>query len=138
MAHYIYPAVFIPDEDKGYTVVFPDLHGCITEGDTLEETLEMAAEAMALHLYGMEVDGDVIPAPSRMNDVVFPEEATPDSFVSLVSAYTEPIYDEVANRAVKKTLTIPNWLNVMAEQRNINFSKVLQTALRKELNVVEK
>jgi predicted RNase H-like HicB family nuclease len=117
MPHYIYPAILIPATDApGFTVVFPDLPGCITEGDTLAHTLEMAAEAMALHLYSMEIDGDPIPAPSNTTDITYPPEANAASFITLVSARTEPIRDELENRAVKKTLTIPNWLNTLAEQ----------------------
>ena len=65
MDRYVFPAVFDPCEEGGYTVTFPDLPGCITEGDTEEESFQMAKEALELHLYGMERDGDEIPKPSR-------------------------------------------------------------------------
>jgi len=138
MAKYTYPAIFDPDENGGYTVTFPDLPGCVTEGDSLDEALAMAAEAMALHLYGMERDGDPIPDPSNPADVQLPEDAADGAFVTLIQARTEPIHDEMANRAVKKTLTIPQWLNDEAEKAGINFSQVLQYALKEKLGIVEK
>ena len=91
MPKYLYPAVFDPNENGGYTVTFPDLPGCVTEGDTLDEALQMAAEAMALHLYGLERDGDQIPAPSKPAHVCIPRDASSDAFVTLVAARTEPV-----------------------------------------------
>lgn len=137
MASYVYPAIFEPYEDGSYVVSFPDLPGCVTQGDDLEDALSMAQEAMALHLYGMERDGDVIPAPTDASKVVIPADANPGAFVTLIHARTEPIRDEVMNRAVKKTLTLPRWLNDAAEEAGLNFSQVLQRALKEELGVVE-
>ncbi|MDN5375540.1 MAG: hypothetical protein PWQ39_580 [Thermacetogenium sp.] len=138
MPKYVYPAIFDPNEHGGYTVTFPDLPGCVTEGDTLDEALKMAAEAMALHLYGMEEDGDEIPVPSNPVEVKLPEDASPGAFVTLIQARTEPIRDETQNRAIKKTLTIPKWLNDAAEKEGINFSQVLQYALKEQLGFVDK
>jgi len=138
VAKYTFPAVFDPNENGGYTVTFPDLPGCITEGDDLDEALAMAAEAMALHLYGMERDGDPIPEPSKPAEVQFPDDVSPGAFVTVIQARTEPIHDEMASRAVKKTLTIPQWLNDEAEKAGINFSQVLQYALKEKLGIVEK
>lgn len=138
MAKYIYPAIFDPNEDDGYTVTFPDLPGCVTEGDNLNEAMEMAAEAMALHLYGMERDGDIIPDASSPADVQLPKDADPSAFVTLISARTEPIRDELANRAVKKTLTVPQWLNDEAEKAGVNFSQLLQYAIKEKLGIFEK
>ncbi|MEJ8546617.1 type II toxin-antitoxin system HicB family antitoxin [Brevibacillus borstelensis] len=138
MAKYIYPAVFDPNENGGYTVTFPDLPGCVTEGDNLDDALLMAAEAMALHLYGMERDGDPIPAASKVGDHLIPDDAEPSAFVTLIQARTEPIRDELQNRAVKKTLTIPQWLNEEAEEAGINFSQLLQYAIKEKLGIVDK
>lgn len=137
MAKYIYPAIFDPNENNGFTITFPDLPGCITEGDDLDEALLMAAEAMALHLYGMERDGDDIPHPSAPADVSL-EDSDPGAFVSLVQARTEPIRNELQNRAVKKTLTVPQWLNDEAEAAGLNFSQTLQYALKEQLGITEK
>lgn len=137
MPKYVYPAIFEVNEHGGYTVTFPDLPGCVTEGNNLDNALQMAAEAMALHLYGMERDGDNIPAPTKPSEIRFPEEIDKDIFVTLIQARTEPIRDEIQNRSVKKTLTVPKWLNDEAEEAGINFSQVLQYALKEQLGIKE-
>ena len=137
MAQYIFPAIFDPNENGGFTITFPDLPGCITEGDNLGEALQMAAEAMALHLYGMERDDEDIPLPSAVADIEIPEDTTSGAFVTMIQARTEPIRDEIQNRSVKKTLTIPKWLNDEAEKHGINFSHELQWALKEKLGFYE-
>lgn len=131
MDRYIFPAVFEPGAKKGYTVTFPDLPGCITEGDSMEEALHMAKDALELHLYGMEKDGDIMPAPTSPEKLKIPEK----SFVSLIEIWMPVIRDEMQNKAVKKTLTIPKWLNDVAEKNNVNFSQVLQSALKEYLGL---
>jgi predicted RNase H-like HicB family nuclease len=130
MDNYIFPAVFEPGEIKGYIVTFPDLPGCVTEGDTLEEALRMARDALELHLYGME-DGDEIPGPTPPEKVGVLKGA----FVVPIEAWMPLVRDEMANRSVKKTLTIPKWLNDLAEERQVNFSHILQTALKERLGI---
>ena len=134
MDRYIFPAVFEPGEKKGYTVTFPDLPGCITEGETIEEALHMAKEALELHLYGLEEDGDSIPPPTPPEKLNIPQRA----FISLVEVWMPAIRDEMRNKAIKKTLTIPKWLNDMAEKNKVNFSHILQTALKDYLGIREK
>lgn len=130
---YIFPAVLEPGENRGYVASFPDLPGCVTEGETVEEALHMAKDALELHLYGLEEDGDRIPEPTAPEKLRIPEGA----FVSLVEAWMPVVRDEMRNRAVKKTLTIPKWLNDMAEANKVNFSHVLQAALKDCLGVPE-
>jgi predicted RNase H-like HicB family nuclease len=134
MDRYIFPAVFEKGENKGYTVTFPDLPGCITEGDTVEEALRMAKEALELHLYGMEEDGDTIPTPTAPENIKTDNEGV---FISLVDAWMPLVRDEMQNKAIKKTLTLPKWLNDIAENNKINFSQMLQTALKEYLGVTE-
>ena len=122
---YVYPAILSPDPDGGYTVDFPDLLGCVTEGDTLAEALSMAADAMAGWLYSAQRHGDEIPVPTDIESV--PHEVG-DS-VTLVMADVEAYRRSVESFAVKKTLSIPSWLNVQAEAANINFSQLLQESL---------
>lgn len=129
MDRYIYIAVFDYDED-GYTVTFPDLPGCITCGDDMEEAYMMAKEALELHLYGMEEDGDEIPVPSKPIDIKLDDK---NKFTALIEAYMPLVRDQMANKSVKKTLTIPKWLNDLAEKHNINFSQTLQSALKQYL-----
>ena len=83
MAKYAYPAIFTPEE-KGYSIVFPDLEGCYTCGDRLEDGLEMARDALAIVLYGYEKDGRVIPTPSKLNTLSVEE----NEFVSYVACDT--------------------------------------------------
>lgn len=108
---------------------FPDLPGCVSAGDTLEKSLSMAREALSLHLYGMIEDGDTIPVSS--DPAAIPTE--PGAFVAPVEGRPEMVGDKIRNRSVKKTLTIPNWLNEAAEAQKVNFSQVLQEALRERI-----
>ena len=117
---YTYMAFLTKEADGGYSVRFPQLEGCYTQGDTFEEALQMARDAMSLHLYGMEKDGEAIPA---------------DEIAVPVTVWMTPVRDAQENRAVKKTLTIPAWLNDAAEQRKVNYSQILQSALKDYLGV---
>ena len=129
-SHYTYPAIFTAEADGGYSVRFPQLDGCFSQGDTMDEAIEMAADAMALHLFGLEEDRESIPAPC------FDDLAHADGeFVVPITAWMTPFRDEMYNRAVKKTLTIPAWLNEAAERHQINFSQVLQSALKDQLRL---
>lgn len=127
----IYPAIFHPEADGGYSVDFPDLLGCVTEGDTLIEAVAMAEDALGIYLYSLKEDKEPYPTPSDPATI----KTKDGSFISLVE------YDEIEylkrtdNHAIKKTLTIPAWMDTMAKERNINFSKVLQNALKKELTL---
>lgn len=93
----------------------------------------MAKEALELHLYGMEEDEEPIPEPTLPSAIKLPKGA----FVSLIEAWMPPVRDEMANRAVKKTLTIPQWLNDIAEKKKVNYSHLLQESLKQHL-VVQK
>lgn len=126
---YTFAAIFTREADGGYSVRFPQLDGCFTQGDTWEEARRMAAEAMSLHLYGMEQDGEAIPEPSMDVETGSGEMAVP------ITAWMTPFRDEMENRAVKKTLTIPAWLNEAAEKRHVNYSQLLQSALKDYLGV---
>lgn len=128
---YVYPAIFTPEENGGYSVLFPDLEGCYTCGDNLEDSLEMASDALALVLYGYEKERRPIPAPSAREDIVIKD----NEFINYVSCDTMAYRKRYNNKAVKKTLTIPEWLNEEATALGINFSQVLQDALKKQLNI---
>ena len=131
MAKYVYPAIFSPSEDSGFTVSFPDVSGCYTEGDTLAEAIEQAKDALCLMLYDLEEREESIPVPTSINDVV----TESGDIVSLVACDTLEYRKFFDKKAVKKTLTIPNWLNTMAERADINFSAALQEALIEKLNI---
>jgi len=117
---FVYPAIF-HQEGNAYWVEFPDLPGCQSFGDTLPETMAEAQEALAAYVLTMLEQGKPLAQPSDIG-AISPE----DGFTSLV-ACTIDQYKET--RAVKKTLTIPSWLNDRATAMGVNFSQVLQEAL---------
>jgi len=129
----IYPACFYPCEEGGYTVIFPDLPGCVTEGDTLTEAMDMAVDAASGWLLDSVENNEQLPKASDIKSVV-PSEYE-NGFVSLVSIDLDGYSKKSGNRAIKKTLTIPAWLNTLAEKENVNFSQVLQNALANHLGI---
>lgn len=130
---YVYPAIFDYAGD-GIAIEFPDLPGCLPCAHTTEEAIKNAREAMALHLYGMEQDGDPIPDPTPLPKL----HAGENQAIVLVEAWMPPFRDELEQRAIKKTLTIPKWLDDLAQEQNVNFSHVLQNALKQYLGVNDK
>ena len=132
MAKYVYPAIFTP-EDGGFSIRFPDVENCFTEGDDLADALDMAADALCLVLYDLEERQQTIPATSDLSAIQ--AQLQPGEFVSLVTCDTITYRRLHDNRAVKKTLSIPSWLNDMAERAGINFSGTLQEALKQQLHI---
>lgn len=130
MAKYIYPAIF-SKEDDFYVVHFPDLESCYTQGESLQEAYEMASDILCLTLYNMEEEKAEIPPSTEISEI----KTKQGEFVSLVSCDTLEYRKYYDNRAVKKTLTIPAWLNTMSEREGINFSAVLQAALKERLHL---
>lgn len=131
MAKYVYPAVFTPEENGMFSINFPDLEGCYTCGDSLEDGIEMAQDALALVLYGYEKDNKPIPAPSNRNDI----ELEGNDFVNYIACDTLAYRKMYNNKSVKKTLTIPEWLNEAANMAGLNFSQVLQEALMQKIGI---
>lgn len=132
MDRYIFPAIFEPGEQHGYCITFPDLPGIVTSGETVEESLSAAKEALELHLYGLEEDGEKIPAATSPHKVTLPDD---NAFVNLVEVWMPLVRDEMANKSVKKTLTIPKWLNDAAEKHHVNYSHILQESLKHHLGI---
>ncbi len=132
MANYVYPAVFQEAEEGGYLVNFPDIPGCFTEGDDLRDALKMAGEVLPLMLCTYEDKGMEIPVPSPIRSV----KCGKDSFATYISCDTGSYRRSRNNRAVKKTLSIPAWLDEAATAAGINFSQTLQEALKAQLHVV--
>lgn len=129
---YTYIAVFSYDDD-GITIEFPDLPGCLpcAEKDDTETALKNAKEALGLHLYGMEQDGDTIPDPTLLENI----HLEPGQLPVLIDVYMPPLRERIRNRYVKKTLSIPAWLNESAVEAGVNFSQVLQNALIQQLGL---
>ncbi|MGI6361778.1 MAG: type II toxin-antitoxin system HicB family antitoxin [Bacillota bacterium] len=130
----IYPACLYPCEEGGYTVVFPDLPGCVTEGDTLEDALDMAADAACGWILGETEDDNPFPSASDIKGIIADEYK--EGFTSLIPLDMEKYAKNHSNKSVNKTLTIPAWLNTAAEKENVNFSQVLQEALAKKLDAM--
>ncbi len=127
---YFFPAIFEVADD-GISIEFPDLSGCLPCGSTTEEAINNAKEAMALHLYAMEEDGDPIPEPIEITKLKLAD----NQFVAMIEAWMPPFRDEMRNKAVKKTLTIPKWLDDVATEKGVNFSHILQDALKEYLGI---
>jgi predicted RNase H-like HicB family nuclease len=125
-----YLAVFETDESPGISVYFPDVPGCVSCGDNFDHALQMAKEALALHIYGMEKDGE---APPKRTDKV-PQTGAGDMVVP-VTVYPDIVKDEINNRREKTTVTIPHWLKSAAEAEGLNYSRLLETALKETLGV---
>ena len=131
MTKYTYPAVFTTEKDGGYSVDFPDIPGCYSCGDTLADAIYMAEDALAFMLYGYEQEKRAIPTPSNPSDLV----VNKNEFVNYVACDTLVYRKRHNNRAVKKTLTIPEWLNERAVEMGLNFSQVLQEALMQRIEM---
>lgn len=130
---YIYPALFYhPEEDpSAYVVHFPDLD-VYTQGENIPHALDMAKELLELTLFGLEETGEKIPTASDPSILNLDQ---PGAFVTLVSVYMPVVRAEMAQQFVRKTVTLPKWLNDVAETAGINFSKSLQTAIRLKLDI---
>ena len=126
---YIFPAVF-DFADDGISI-FPDLPGCLPCAGSEEEAIVNAKEALMLHLYGMEQDGESIPEPSKLKSITTEKNQA----IVLVDVFMPPFREKQRTKYVKKTLSIPSWLNAEAEHSGINFSAVLQEALKAQLHL---
>ncbi len=130
---YRFIAVFEYGESGTVGVYYPDLPGCVSAEDSIEKAIESAKEALCLHLYGMEEDGDEIPKPSRLQDISFDKNEIP----MLVEVYMKPFREKMHKHFVKKTLSIPGWVNAIAEEQGVNFSAVLLKGLKEECHISE-
>ena len=123
----VYPVCFYKEKEGGYSVVVPDLLGCCTQGESLEEAIQMAQDAALGWLLTAVEENEELPKATDIKSIKLENE---DGFVSLMlldlGAYSAK-YGK--RKSVKKTLSIPVWLNERAEKMQINFSKTLQDAL---------
>lgn len=127
---YFYPAVFTYEPGQEIAVDFPDLK-CATSGINDDDALLSARELLGCVLNGLEEDGEEIPAPTPLTNI----ETQPNERAVLVDVYMPSIRLAHLNRAVNRTVTLPAWLNAAALERNINFSQVLQDALKTQLHI---
>lgn len=127
---YYYAAIF-HKEDIGYSVWINDIPGCISQGDSLREAVINIKDALGLYYEDYKSRNETLPAPSELNDIECEENETAVLIEFDVLEYLK----RNSRKAVKKTLTIPAWLNTIAEENDINFSSVLQAALKEKLNI---
>lgn len=127
---YSFIAVFDVAED-GISIEFPDLPGCLPCADTMEEALKNAREALGLHLWGLEQDGEEIPKPTQIQNITLEKNQVP----AVIEVFMPAFRDKLNNRFVKKTLSLPAWLADMADKDGVNCSKVFQNALIDYLGV---
>jgi predicted RNase H-like HicB family nuclease len=126
----VYPVVLTPAKEGGYCVSVPDFD-CDTQGDDLADALYMAEDVISLMGVVMQDDGEAIPPPSDIDSV----KAAKGEIKTLVSVDFDAYRRKTESRVVRKSLTIPSWLNVKAEDAGVNFSSVLQEALKEKLGL---
>lgn len=130
MAKYVYPAVFTK-EDCGYAVNFPDVPSCYTSGQTMAEAIEMAEDVLSITMCDREDENLETPKASEIDEIKHEK----NEVISLIACDTLEYRKLYNNKAVKKTLTIPTWLNTIAEKNQVNFSSILQKALVEQLHL---
>ncbi len=127
---YFYPAVFTEEEGKEIAVVFPDLN-CATSGVDEKDALLSARDLLGCVMNGLEEDGEEIPVPSKLIDI----KTDINERVVLVDVYMPSVRMKGVNQSVNRTVTLPAWLNALALEHNINFSRLLQQAIKSELHI---
>lgn len=134
-----YPAIFYKEKDGSFSVVFPDLNHLSTDGENFNDAMTMAIDCLAGYVYSEKRDGNELPPPTPIDELdPHCEDDSDDDFVSIFTSAVAVDVEQYAKQhfdiAVKKTLSIPKWLNDKAKAHKINFSKILQNALMQELN----
>lgn len=127
---YAYVAIFNYADD-GISISFPDLEGCCPCAKTTDEALKNAKEAMGLHIWGMEQDGEELPVPTSIKDIHLTDGDVP----ALIEVFMPPIRERINSKFVKKTLSLPAWLAAKADEDGVNCSKIFQNALMDYLQV---
>jgi len=125
----VYPAVFTPYEDKsgGYAVEFPDLPGCVTGGDDMAEAIFLAEDAASGWILTELEESNIVPKPTELSKI----KVEQGQFVNMVALDMDTYAAKHGNKSVKKTLTIPAWLNTYVEENNISCSEILRESLSK-------
>lgn len=130
---YIYPVCIYPGDLGGYTVIVPDLPGCVTEGETIADALEQAVDAASGWVLDELEEGKKAPKASAPENVKADEYE--NGLVSVIMLDIDAYAEKYGSKAVRKNCTIPAWLNTAAEKANLNFSQILQTALQERLHM---
>ena len=125
MAEYVYPALFHSNEDGSFTITYPDLPGCISEGKSLGNAMYMAQSALTQWIEYLTDKKQSIPLASNLESI----KTTQDEFVNLIRVEIKE------KRAVKRTVSIPKWMDDKVIETGLSLSRVLQDALKEKLNV---
>lgn len=133
MSKLFYPAVFHTAEEGGFWVTFPDFPETFTQGEDMEDAYQMAVDALGMSITGMEEAGATLPAPSVPVEIKLDEK----SMLMVIEFDMQAYKKKTGTRAVKKTLTIPEWLNEEALSLNLNFSQILQEALIHKITMIK-
>ena len=127
---YVYPALFVV-EDDGIIVTFPDLDDTFTDGATMQEAFENAEDVLNLMLWNREEEKKEIPLPSPLEQITVPQGAT----LAMIKADTLAYRKMHDTKTIRRSITIPSWLDTLARERNINFSQLMQNAIRRECGI---
>lgn len=127
MKEYIYPAVFHKNKDNTFTVTFPDLLGCITEGKTLGQAMKMAQLALTQWIEYLHDEKEIIPPASNCHDI----KITNEEIISFIQA------DLRDTRAVKRTVSLPKWMDDKLAELGFSLSKILQEAAQKKIDMIK-
>lgn len=128
---YLYPAILTYEDGYDIAVTFPDLPGCATSGETEAEAVAAGREALGIHLFGMEEDGDEFPTPSSLKDI----KVEDGEVIAMIDVFMPSIRLNQTNKAVNRTVTLPAWLNAKAVELGVNFSQLLQDSIKREIGV---
>lgn len=128
--YYIYPAVLTYEEGHEIAVVFPDLD-CATSGVNDADALRSARELLGITMFGLEEDGEAIPAATPLERIPIGK----NEHTVLIDVYMPTIRLAGVSKSVSRTVTLPAWLNAAAVERDVNFSQVLQSALKEQLHL---
>lgn len=127
---YIFPAI-IKLVEGSYEVKFPDIYNCFTFGDNLEDALDSARDVLELCLYDMEKDNITIPEASGIQDI----KLSKNESIAWINVWMIPVRDKMENKSIKKTVTIPKWLNDIGLENDLNFSQILQAAIKEKVGI---
>ena len=128
-----YPAIFKKEENGLYAIDFPDIPQCYTSGENEADGFIMAVDILNIRLYEIEKSGEMLPKPSKLEDIPPPKSG----FITVIFGDTDVYRRREKGKSVKKTLSVPEWLNEQGEAAGLNFSRVLQDGLKRELRITE-
>jgi len=128
MTKLVYPATFEKDSNDSILVLFPDVHSAVTCGDDIQHAFEMAEEVLGCALE----DETEFPTPSTFEEI---QKKYPDKVVTLISVDLIAFRKKYHSKTIRKSVTVPEWINDWAEKQNVNFSKTLTEAILQKMNV---